>query len=800
MGGRYCKGPAANGGGGGNGHNAAGGGGANVGDLTQWNGLGNPDISNPTWIAAWNLETPGFANNVSSGGGRGGYSWSDLDADALVEGPNNIPAWGGTDGRTNQGGLGGIPLQDFNTDRLFLGGGGGAGDQNNFFGGLGGNGGGLVYLMAYGNVGGSGTIVANGQMGDGACCAPNGGYDGSGGSGAGGTIVVNAVGTINGINIIADGADGGSQDISFGTEAEGPGGGGGGGYINTSNGGMAVQANGGANGITNSPGLTEFPPNGATSGSIGTMLNTITNYYLSTVDDTICSGEQGIVTASVDGTVPAGVSSISWYDAPIGGNLLGTGNTFTSPPLTTSTTYYAAVCPGTYRKAATIIVEEKPQANFSGPNVCLNNQSAFTDLSVVNGAYTREWSFGEPASGASNTSTLQNPTHTYGNVGNFEVSLIITTSSGGCSDTLTKIVDVFPLPTADYTSTIPDPCQGDPTDFSDLSSISSGSIVSWNWNFGEPTSGGANLSTQQNPSHTYASPGTFTTILTVRSDKGCQSSITKTITVVENPVAAFSVPDVCVGKPSFFSDSSSVNGSTIIAWLWDFGDGNTSTAQNPQHIYSNDGNYNVTLTVTTAGSGCQDQTNLNANVLPGPLADFSLSPNNISILDPTVYFKDQSINAATGTWIFGDGNNVDYQTTPNPVHLYPDDATNTYSATLIVENFGCIDSITKTFNVNPYWTLYTPNAFTPNEDGANEFFFSKGEGIIEYEMWIFDRWGNEIFHCEIEDLPQHDLCKWNGKANNGSLVAQQDVYVWLIEFTNIFNEKQKRIGHVTMVR
>ena len=128
LGGRYCKGAPANGGGGGNGHNTGGGGGANAGVLSNYTGNGNPDISNGAWAAAWNLESPGFATSTSSGGGSGGYSFSDSNQDALITGPGNA-AWSG-EHRKNNGGLGGRPL-DYSSNKIFMGGGGGAGDQNN---------------------------------------------------------------------------------------------------------------------------------------------------------------------------------------------------------------------------------------------------------------------------------------------------------------------------------------------------------------------------------------------------------------------------------------------------------------------------------------------------------------------------------------------------------------------------------------------------------------------------------------------------------------------------------------------
>ncbi|MBE0646080.1 MAG: T9SS type A sorting domain-containing protein [Bacteroidetes bacterium] len=157
-----------------------------------------------------------------------------------------------------------------------MGGGGGAGHQNNSAGGAGGNGGGIVLLIAS-TITGTGSISANGANGG---DTQGTGNDAPGGGGAGGTIVAYATSSLSGIAFTANGGDGGNQSISqaaHGNEAEGPGGGGGGGYIATANGvGSSQSANGGANGITNSVALTEFPANGATSGATGEINQIVT--------------------------------------------------------------------------------------------------------------------------------------------------------------------------------------------------------------------------------------------------------------------------------------------------------------------------------------------------------------------------------------------------------------------------------------------------------------------------------------------------------------------------------------------
>jgi len=285
LSGRYGRGAAANGGGGGNSHNAGGGGGANVGTGT-YTGTGNPDRgTNNAYDAAWNLEGTSFALSASSGGGRGGYTYSNQDRDALTISPGNT-TWGGNY-RQNVGGFGGRPLDQ--RGRLYLGGGGGAGDGNNGGATAGGTGGGLIYLLAGGAVGGTGTLVANGTTGvRGTNTLTSTNQDAAGGGGGGGTIVLSVSGTVTGVAATAQGGTGGSQAGGTG-EAEGPGGGGGGGLVlYTSTGGtnLTTQAPGAASGVTTGSQLSEFPLNGGTRGGAGVVRTFLYNAQCAVADVT----------------------------------------------------------------------------------------------------------------------------------------------------------------------------------------------------------------------------------------------------------------------------------------------------------------------------------------------------------------------------------------------------------------------------------------------------------------------------------------------------------------------------------
>ncbi|MBL0175487.1 MAG: T9SS type A sorting domain-containing protein [Ignavibacteria bacterium] len=264
--GQYGRGAPANGGGGGNSHNAGGGGGANGNNGNTWSGHGVMSNS-VTGSSAWQLDGGWFVHGGalanSSGGGRGGYTYSANDLDALASGPG-IASWGG-DYRQERGGRGGHPLDNDASNRIFLGGGGGAGDGNNSCGGAGGPGGGIVFLMAA-TVTGTGNIRSNG--GNGANTTGNG-NDAPGGGGGGGSVIAWVTSSFNGVSLAATGGNGGNQSITW-TETEGPGGGGGGGFIAyPASASPTLSVNGGTGGTSNGPSLVEFPRNGATDGAPG---------------------------------------------------------------------------------------------------------------------------------------------------------------------------------------------------------------------------------------------------------------------------------------------------------------------------------------------------------------------------------------------------------------------------------------------------------------------------------------------------------------------------------------------------
>ena len=159
--------------------------------------------------------------------------------------------------------------------------------------------------------------------------------------------------------------------------------------------------------------------------------------------------------------------------------------------------------------------------------------------------------------------------------------------------------------------------------------------------------------------------------------------------------------------------------------------------------------------------------------------------------NPIIRFTDLSSGASWWSWNFGDGTGTSDSTSP----VYRYNEAGIYTIQLIVENsVGCYDTTYSILRVENEIALYVPTGFTPNGDNVNDYFMAYGMGISEFEMWIYDRWGTQVFHTSDKDHP------WNGLYDSNGKACQNDVYVYKIKYTDVDGRPHDYVGHVTLVR
>ena len=346
----------------------------------------------------------------------------------------------------------------------------------------------------------------------------------------------------------------------------------------------------------------------------------------------------------------------------------------------------------------TVSIVPLPAPDFSVSPVCLNDTTFFTDLSTTptgTTITTWKWYFGDGDSLIVHSPGNPNAKHIYQTQTTYQVTLL-TINSDGYERSTTKTVDVKRKPVADFTFN--DTCYTKPIGFWDNSSTNGGSAISaWKWNFNDPASGVNDTSSLQNPTHTMSVPDTFNVRLIVTNQDGCRDTVTHPVVVDSLPAVSFtySSDSLCLGENLQFYGT----GKDIASWYWDFGNGDTSTFQNPVYRYPLPGLYTVTLTVTNL-KGCTNSISHNIYVIALPKADFTFST---SCIGDSTYFTDKSTDsvgyAAQWHWNFGDtASTADTSLLQNPAHHYG--SISSYTVQLIVtNNYGCRDTVSKFVNV-----------------------------------------------------------------------------------------------------
>ena len=409
------------------------------------------------------------------------------------------------------------------------------------------------------------------------------------------------------------------------------------------------------------------------------------------------------------------------------------------------------------------------------------------------GAASFIWNFGDGSTSSNET----NPEHVFVNTTNedqtFQVELIAL-SAYGCVDTVTVGVEVYPMPAAQFSVTPAIQTYPNTTVGINNNSLTSASAVQY-WSFGD----GDEVVGDQPVFHTFDSWGTYNITLLV--DNGiCADAHTEQITILSpHPVASFVGSGSGCAPLMVAFENNSNHGA---GYVWNFDDDQMTSEESPVHVFTRPGTYNVSLTVIGFEGQEEEVIHYGAvEVFPSATAAFVNSPTEVIVPDQPVEFVNLSDDASVEfLWNFGDGQ---VSTEADPIHFYTEPGI--YDVTLTANNaFNCPTSYTLEHAVEATTGGFMefPTAFTPINGGGNggaydpaaldnDIFHPHHTGIVDYELIIFNKWGELIFRST--DV----YVGWDGYYQG--ILARQDVYAWkaTAQFSN--GHRVTKAGDVTLI-
>lgn len=402
-----------------------------------------------------------------------------------------------------------------------------------------------------------------------------------------------------------------------------------------------------------------------------------------------------------------------------------------------------------------------------------------------NGAQVYLWDFGVP-SDPNATSSLAEPSYTFPSEGTYTVTLIIN-PGWACADTSVKTFKVYDNIDVHFNPPGTQCITNNSFDFVGEGNYDVGS--SFNWNFGNHATP-SNATTENVNNVNFDTTGYIPVTFHVTSND-CEQTYLDSIKVDRIPTIDFDLlPGLyCAPQKVYFIDSSLSD--EPLTYLWDFGDGNTSTEPNPTNTYQGSGTYDVSLDISTQ-IGCIANLTLAfpglIEIFPSPVANFSVSPEITDVFHTEITITDQSEDSQT----------LLYQLTPdvdttkrNLTYNYVEGGYhNVYQ--IVTNKFGCKDTAERSIYVKPHTTLYVPNAFTPNNDGYNDVFSPVVYDITQYKFTIYNRWGEQIF--TTNDSKEG----WDGRYQERK--APDGIYIWKIEFHNHRDIGEIHHGHFTLLQ
>ncbi len=397
------------------------------------------------------------------------------------------------------------------------------------------------------------------------------------------------------------------------------------------------------------------------------------------------------------------------------------------------------------------------------------------------------WSFDIPGNQPLSFDT-RDVTVTFPGPGYFPGSMIVNPGTQ-CSDTVDIEVTITPPIDPGFEFEY-DTCIAGPVDYTDLTILTNQALTEWDWDFGD-----GEVSDEVNPTHMYEDPGLFPVTLTVVDSIGCTETVTEMVNWFPVPPLIVIEPSTFIGCPplevGFVNLSSPIDSTYELTWT--FGDGGVDSMISPSHIYESPGLYDVNIEITSP-IGCYTSREFRNWIAIDslPVADFSFSPEKADNFEPEVEFTDESVRAAAWEWTFDQYGSTILQ---NPSFVFPD--TGLMEVQLVITHlYGCLDTIIQYVDVEPKVTYFLPNAFTPNEDGTNEFYRGGGffRGMRDYNMKIMNRWGGIVFES------RDPMEGWNGMEFNSGRISPNGVYLVYVQYTGPRGMPKEFKGYATLIR
>jgi gliding motility-associated-like protein len=422
---------------------------------------------------------------------------------------------------------------------------------------------------------------------------------------------------------------------------------------------------------------------------------------------------------------------------------------------------------------------------------CIPLQVDFRDTIALAKKYI--WHFGDNT--ADVTTTTPTVSHTYTAIGDYLVRLVAI-DSGTCNVADTAYITIRARNDRavlgfDYLKLTP-PCTALNYQFTNTSTATRPfTDTSFIWNMGDNTF--YNRKGMNTFIHQYATPGTYNVTLSLADTNYCNypDSVTQQLRIAINVKAQFTTPaSGCYPYTAVFNNTS-LGGQQF---LWDFGDGTTSTDIYPSHTYAGTGVFNVRLIAIdpTTCNGRDTSAYFAITVSPNPVAAFTYSPTQ-PIKNTPFNFVNNSTGANSYIWRFGDGEGFTTLKRDTAIsHIY--NASGTYEVCLITTNeYGCADTACQNVDALIAPLVDVPSAFTPNGDGINDRVRLRGYGINKMVFRIYNRWGAMVYEStSIKDAG------WDGRYKGA--LQPQDVYGYIADIEFSDGKRYQKKGDITLLR